>query len=732
MTPVAPSWNGKSSFGRLITAAVWLCVLLTATHPISFDGLWWELSKGRELANGSWNPTASLIVGDFRADAHWLSGTLPYLLFTLFGLPSLMWLKLGSVIATTGVLLARASKHGSTKSWLLIGAIVAAALLSARQAWEPAPVFFDTLGLITVYLATEHLSTRRIAARIAFILLLLCFWSNLGPRCVAGLPVVLYNFYRQPQKPAIGLGVAVLILGACCVTPAGWHTLLDSLIITVPQTAEHSDILTMAGWSPWWARPTAAETTAFVGLNCLYLLSIIKHPSARSLFVLIFAHLLAGASSENLPLAAIWIALVATSESMVAADLIAEPERSQSPLRGDTFRTSKKNKTPHASRPDQSTLQKLFGAGLLVFVGYMAIRPWDGCGCGIGWGVDPRLHPEAFAASLADVSLKGSAHCVGLREAGLLCWYAPYGTKPFDTPSTALLSQRLREHVLVTSDLSKGWQPPHRRSDGRWGGWWQVLKERGTTALVVPSENLKLITSLEPTIWKPLSLSAVSLVYGKASDPSCARQIVNNLSMRQFVDRGVWSYQLSSEDSTSTVEFLGSFEQTSATYRSLRLARVFRAMQMHFGALKVLNAIPKRTQDAVRDEFYENQLALGYRERIHCGRSSELRLRSSMLAVPRDITPSGVQVILNWPKVADLPADDHFLQAMLLYAKGELKMAIARLPDDCPEAIYAKALLLLESGQLRMAQSHLQELLTRFSDHRLSAMAQTLSASLVF
>ncbi len=732
MALVASNSDGKPPFRRLTTAAVWLGAVLTAVHPVSSDGLWWELSKGRAFANGSWNPTADLIAGAVGADAHWLSGALPYVLFALFGLSGLMWLKSGSVLALTGVLLVRASQPGKTQSWPVAGVMLATALLAARQAWEPVPILLDTFGLVCVYLATEHISTRRSIARFTFAVLLLSLWSNLGPRCIVGIPVALYNLYRQPQRPVVGLGFAALMLGGCCLTPAGWHTPLDSLSITVPQTAESSEILKMAGWRPWWERPASSEAIAFVGLSAAYLLSVRKHPSARSLFVLVAAHALAGASSENLPLAAVWMALVMTSASAIVADLFIESGRVQSLTRGDKSRTSSRSAGTDVNNPEQPAWQKLSCVGAMLFVGCVATRPWDGCGSGLGWGVDPRLHPEPFAASLADVSLNGSAHCVGLREAGLLSWHASDRVRPFDTPSTALLSRRLREHVLVTSDLSKSWQIPHRRSDGSWGGWWQVLKTRGTAALVVPSENLELITSLEPTIWKPLSLSAVSLVYGKAGDPGCTRQIVNNLSVRQLVDRGVWTYQLSSEDSASTFEFLTWFGEVSATYQSLRLARVFRAMQMHVGALKILHAIPGSTQDRVREEFYANQIALGYQERIHCGRSSELRLRSSLLTVPRQQTRSEVQLILNWPAFPDVPGDDRFSQAMLSYAKGDLKMALTRLPDDCPEAIYAKALLLLESGESRMAQSRLQELLTRFSDHRLSAMAQTLSASLAF
>lgn len=733
MTSVASNQDCKLPFRRLTVAAVWLCALLTAAHPVSSDGLWWELSKGREFVSGSWNPTADLIAGATAADSDWLSGAIPYLVFSQFGLSGLMLLKSGVVFAMTGLLLHRASRPDVTGSWPMIGATLVATLLSARQAWEPGSVFFDTLGLVSVYLATEQIAngTRR-GQRLIVAFLLLCLWSNFGPHCIIGLPVVLLNLYREPQKLVVGLGVAVLSLGACCLTPAGWQTLVDSLTITIPQSIEQSDILRMSGWRPWWEHPARSDAISFIVLSVTYLVNAKGNPSARLLFVLIAAHALAGASSENLPIAAIWMALVATSGPIVPAEAPTKSRRAQSFSRNDGSIASGLGETESSIRPMQPVWRTLTGAGLVLCAVYTAALPWDDCGCGLGWGVDPRLQPEAFAASLSDVSFEGNAHCVGLREAGLLSWHGAQRMRPFDTPSTALLSRRLREHVLLTGDLSQRWQIPHRRLDGSWGGWWQVLRARGTSALVVPSEDQTLIESLEPTIWKPLSLSAISLVYGKAGDPGCTRQIVDVLSVRQIVDRGVWTYQPLSENSASTVELFAGFGESSTTYQSLRLARVFRAMQMHVGSLKVLHAISGSAKHAAREEFYANQLSLGYQERIRCGRSSELRLRSSLLAVPQQQIRPLVQEILNWPAVPDVSVDERFSQALHSYVAGDLTAALARMPEDCPEAIYSKAFLLLESGEPRIAQTRLQELLAKFPDHRLSAIAQLLAESLEF
>jgi TolA-binding protein len=360
-----------------------------------------------------------------------------------------------------------------------------------------------------------------------------------------------------------------------------------------------------------------------------------------------------------------------------------------------------------------------------------ALQPWSGCGSGLGWGIDPRLSPDAFSASLQSVSLTGTAHCVGIREAGLLSWHLRNGVKAFDTPRTALLNGRLRTHVLLTSDLSKNWQIPHRRTDESWGGWWLPLLERKTTTLVVPSEDLKLITAIEPTIWKPLSLNSVSLVYGKAGDPGCTQQIVNTLSLRDFVDRGTWVYQTTSEESQTHTDLRDVIYGANTVYESLRLARVFRAMKMSVAALKVLSMLPVESNTELRQEFASNQLSLGYDERILCGRSSRFRLDAWQLTTPQSDSVSMIaQDVLNWSDTDLSQNEAPDITATRLYLSGDHRVAMQKLGAIDAETLYAKAMMLLESGQTKETEAVLQQLVNEFPGHRLTASAKSILASL--
>lgn len=719
----AQSWESRSR--KLAITGVGLATLLITIHPVAGDGLWWELNKGRAVLDGNWLPTAALIAGPTGADADWLSGVIPYTLMSIFGMSGLMALKLAAGMMMTSLLLRRTAMLESEASWPVTGIALLATLLAARQALEPGPVLLDALGFVSVFLATESLAGQQSSRPWGVALLLLILWANLGPRVIVGLLIAGPHLWCKSTRLVAGLGGVAAMLGAASLTPAGGMTLRNSLIQTWPSLLEDLAYLQAAGWQPWWQDIGTAESIAFLLLSLFALFAAYGQPSGRRLFGFLAAQFLACASAKNLPLAALWLMLSATTPA--GSRTVAFAGSRSSAMRTPPRRPAESTISA-ASVPVISRWQTVALGTVWLWVVWTATHPWSNCESGLGWGLDPRLNPDAFAASLADTSVTGNAHCVGVREAGLLSWYRPKGMQPFDTPTSALLNRRLRTHVLLTSDLSRRWQTPHRRPDGSWGGWWQTIKERGTTLLVLPAENRELITALEPTVWKPFSLNAVSLVYGMAGDPGGTGQIVKTLSLREFVDRGAWTYQLGSEAGSGHLEFFAWPGDTAAIHQSLRLARVFRAMEMHFAAFKVLQAVPRENNAAVLREFFENQWALGYRERVIAGRSSEFRFRVCLL--DHDRTANDMHERLNWTSPAETQENDPLAQAAVLYVAGDLKGALTRLPADRSESRYARAVLLLEAGQPGQAQSILKELTVPTVDPTVSVLARQLSATL--
>jgi hypothetical protein len=712
MKPTHTTQVGHSTFAKLILLCIVASALLASLHPISCSDYWWELSKGREAAAGSLFPTSKLLAGSIRAEADWASGLLFYLLVDNGGVLSLMCLKIFAALFAARLLIQQTVQRSA-----VAGVLIATSLLCARQAWEPSPLCFDTIGVLLALTLTKAVFRATSLSAFVGLLILMCCWSNLGSRSITGILITVPTLALSIRRPVAKILCIAMLLVAASLTPAGLATLPDSWTTTFPQTAESSAILSLAGWDPWWNSPLRIECVAWLLLCCLSCRQAVPGQAGNFFLVLTGTQIFAAMSPDNLPLAAMMMAYFGTQLCGTTSDRVS-----------DKVKASNKNEVriDLRTRVERLVLTVLMGA-----LATWALQPWSGCGSGLGWGIDPRLSPDAFSASLQSVSLTGTAHCVGIREAGLLSWHLRNGVKAFDTPRTALLNGRLRTHVLLTSDLSKNWQIPHRRTDESWGGWWLPLLERKTTTLVVPSEDLKLITAIEPTIWKPLSLNSVSLVYGKAGDPGCTQQIVNTLSLRDFVDRGTWVYQTTSEESQTHTDLRDVIYGANTVYESLRLARVFRAMKMSVAALKVLSMLPVESNTELRQEFASNQLSLGYDERILCGRSSRFRLDAWQLTTPQSDSVSTIaQDVLNWSNTDLSQNEAPDITATRLYLSGDHRAAMQKLGAIDAETLYAKAMILLESGQRKETEAVLQQLVNEFPGHRLTASAKSILASL--
>ena len=712
MKPTHTTQVGHSTFAKLILLCIITSAVLASLHPISCSDYWWELSKGREAATGNLFPTSKLLAGSIRPEADWASGVLFYWLFDNGGVLSLMCFKIFAALFAVRVLIQQTVHRNA-----VAGVLIAASLICARQAWEPSPLCFDTIGVLLVLALTKALFNGTSRSAFIGLLILMCCWSNLGSRSMTGILIAVPTMAVSFRRPVAKIVCITLLLLAASLTPAGPETLLNSWTTTFPPTLESSAILSLAGWDPWWSNPLRIECVAWLLLCGLSCWRAFPGQAGNFFLVLVGTQILAAMSPDNLPLAAMIMASFGTQICGTASEKISDKVK---------VSNKKEVRIDLRTRVERLVLTVLMGA-----LGTWVLQPWSGCGSGLGWGIDPRISPDAFSASLESVSLTGTAHCVGIREAGLLSWHLRKGVKAFDTPRTAFLNGRLSTHVLLTADLSRNWKVPHRRTDDSWGGWWLPLLERQTTTLVVPSEDLKLITALEPTIWKPLSLNSVSLVYGKAGDPGCTQQIVNTLSLRDFVDRGTWVYQTTSEESQTHTDLRDLIYGENTGYESLRLARIFRAMKMSVAALKVLSMLPVESNPELRQEYAGNQLSLGYEERILCGRSSRFRLDAWQLTASQSDFGSAIaQDVLNWSD-ADLSKNETLdMAAIRLYLSGDHRTALQKLGATDAETLYAKAMILLESGQTQESQAVLQQLVNEFSGHRLTASAKGILASL--
>ncbi len=699
----------------------WCCVvclaiaILIALHPISTHDFWWQLSRGRAAAGGTLAPSQVLLAGETTASADWLGGAPVFAIFSLGGISLLMGLKLlSSVVVGLDLLFVKARQRSLT-----ILAIVLLALLAARHAWEPTPLLYDAIGVTLVWSMIDRLKDHSSSGRLIILLIVMAVWANTSPLCVLGIFVGTNAMLVGSPSSSLPLTrrrrveIVAMMAAACCTTPRGLATLWDSLRILMPMLTTSASVLQSTQWRPLAFSFHKPEVLAFVLLSVAMFYTLIKIPrtSAGAALAYFVIQIIAWSSQSNLAPVSIWLTLLLLRQ--VNANQVTEaPLSKYGSLRG--------------------RVGKLLPATVVLLVAVAAIDRWPESLSRIGWGIDPTISGDEFLESVKDVRTTGSAHAVGIREAGLLCWFKPEGAKPFDTPRQALLSGRLGQNVLLHEELSTGWQIPHRREDDSWGGWWLTLKERQTTLLIVPSEDVQLIGALEPTIWKPLALSGSSLVFGIAGDPACSPRIARVLQLRKHVDQNVWHYDpVSAAGDESHCDLVGLLTGRRTFEVDLRLAKSFRAMQLTVAALRVLNPILQTDSGEVaHEEFARSQLDLGYRERLEMGQGSQLRA----FAFRETATASGTgQLAMESLAISSRPdgaVTNRMQTAVRAYAAGETDRAISELTDEHPELVYARAQLLFEAGRLGESISAYQTLVMKFPDSRLSLVGRNVLARL--
>lgn len=590
-------------------------------------------------------------------------------------------------------------------------AIVLLALLAARHAWEPTPLAFETIAVILVWSLGSRLHSQISRGWLAALLITIVVWANTGPFCVLGTLVALSSLSQnaRSQESQISIrmiiGIVLLMVVGCCLTPRGPATVWDSVRLMIPSFTTNAVFLQSTLWRSLTFTIYQPESIAFIALSIAMLCVLIRRQSSLKFLAAFFViQALAWTSQRNLAPVSIWLTLMLLRE--IQCDI-------------SEFRSSKNEVLSFG-------FTKILPSGVILLVAAAAVGRWPESTSRAGWGIDPSIDGSAFQESLQVVETSGCAHCLGIREAGMLCWFEPDGAKPFDTPRSALLSGRLRSNVLLNEDLSTGWQIPHRRVDDSWGGWWLPLRERNTTLLIVPAEDTRLVRALEPTIWKPLSLDGASLVFGIAGDPSASPQIARTLNLREHVDQNAWSYDLVSAAGTEFhLDLVGLLTGRPTLRTDLRLAKTFRAMQLNIAALRILHPVIRiGFNQTAREEFARNQIALGYNERLAMGQSSLFR----SIALSETMTDTDDLKLflesLNPPTQPDSAVVSVIRKSIAAHLSGDTNRAVNDLTDDDPELVYARYQLLVETGQFDAALTAYQTLVQKFPGSRLSVVGR--------
>ena len=708
-----------------ITAILTCLIVSTALHPISNDDFWWQLSRGRAVLKGATSPSGQLLAGDRLAEADWLGGVPFYLLYQVGGFSALMLSKLAISIGLAIWCCRQTEALSPVARQLSTIAIV----LVASVACEPSPILWDIWGLILSSALVQRLdsSGRPWFTRLQ-LGLLACTWANLAPGCVlillplvtAALHEPVTNAKSDSRRWPRGLWWEfVFVLAGLCLTPRGLFTISDSVRQLVPLIVASPAILNDSPWLPLWLGPVDGVAIGWLILSLMVVVSVVRRKPIRyGNWVLVALVISLGTwFRPNAPVLAIWLVQwLANSANCVSSTNLASPRK--------------------------LVQWSIAGASLLLAaascLGLSPLMP-SRLGWGLGRQLEHRLFAESLQPAVAGRASRNdpneSAHCMDIRSAGMLAWQGAgqdwrpsvgrFGGVGRPAPNTghprpylvlqrALVNGQLREEVLLNLELQTGWLKQHRRSDGTDGGWWLTLRGRQAGVLVTSADNVRLIESLQPTIWKPLTIDSPVIPFALAGDPRYQPRILEVASQLDFVDRGSWTYQPESASGSDILfDLTGWLTGWADPDSILRQSSVLRAMNQPLAAMRVLHPLLPISPvfRKARGELIACQLELARREFLTCGEIGEFRRQvlARLGAVPS--FAAATQTPMSEPPA--IPP-----QAIDLYLSGKPHAAAEILQKQSPAALSARAMLEWEAGRLDEAVAAWTRLQQQFPDSR--------------
>jgi len=352
----------------------------------------------------------------------------------------------------------------------------------------------------------------------------------------------------------------------------------------------------------------------------------------------------------------------------------------------------------------------------------------------LGWGIAPELDITLLNQTIDPLNYEGTAHCMDIASTGMLCWIkSNRKIQPVRTLRQALLQGRLFEELSLNEELSNGWNFQHPRSDGSWGGWWVRLKNRNCQLLLVPNGDAKTIRALYDSRWQPMSVDASVIPYGWTGEILSSPKIVELLPIKDFLNRKQWTYSLPAPSGTPECsDWWGILSGLPNPRPALLQAKTFRAMKLYTAALRVLHPLLQHYHSPeVIKEFQICQKELAYQELLETSAPSQLRLLAYDLTKTdsdRPLSQSGL--ITNLDSSASSAVSQTFQNAIQNYSRGEWEVAVSDLSANDSETLYAKAQILLESGDTENSAALFQELIQRFPQDRLAVPSQAMLDSI--
>lgn len=699
---------------RLFLLIVTASFVLT---PVAAPDIWWQLSRGQTVMADLSAPGPILTAGNPVSEADWLGGLPFFLSWMIAGFSGLMLLKFFGV----GLLLFLIMRRYEPQLQWAAFALALVTLLAANAAWQPTPRLLDCWFVFLTWIATARWSQSLTKQNAILVLLSLIAWANLAPLCLLGIGVVavvpwLSGMQTEPTvtRKQAGLMFASAVL-ALMLTPRGWFTLSDSLTQLIPGLFYAQDLLATTVWQPAFEQGLTIET---VGLGILTLVTtfyLIFYSTGwlESVAFLLFA-VPAWLNADAVPPCSIGIAL------LLGRSLVAHPYPIQL-LKAREFLS-----------PAIGRLLLIVGLFLLSWKAAAGALP--GQSQRLGWGVDPELDITLLGQAIGPLDYQGTAHCMDIASAGMLSWIkADHKIRPYLTHRQALVQGRLFDELSLNRELADGWMLQKPRITGDWGGWWVRMKERDCQLLLIPNGDSRTIRALVESRWQPMSVDAAVIPFGWSGELLSSPQIVKLLPVKEFLNRKQWTYSLPDPSGTPECsDWWGMLTGLPNLKPALLQARTFRAMKLYTAALRVLHPLLQHYDSPeVKREFELCQKELAFQEQLDTGAPSQLRLQAWQQTRQTDEFPlvqagPGFKGNHSPPDSVSQP----LASAIKQYTHGDCSQAIAALTAADSESLYAKAQLLLESGDPDAAAAVFRELIKRHPQDRLVVPSQNMLDSL--
>lgn len=621
---VRPDWGT-----RCVGLALIVLTVAIGLQPVSDPGLWWELSRGRAVLDGTITPARALCAGPMVNEADWAGGV-PWLLVFLAGGPTGF-----TFVRLTGVALIALAGWRTVES-LGVRALVAATLmLGLAPAFAPGDRWADALAGLCLFWIWPTNSLRRQALQIVLLGIL---WANLGPRSVLLLLfAATVGWHRRSWQSGLMLcGAAALGLS---LTPRGPLGLWDSFRMLAPWLRLTPGELLASDWPPLWG---TVETAALFGWGIFS--------------VLVAWRLWSTGPTLRSERAAVWCLLqtaVVWNASLIPVLL---------PWLWSILPTS--------SRPLQRWRWE--AATITLALGGLAWLHAAGCWPGqttrLGWGIAEALEPRQLADAIPP-SARGTLFAPNLHTAGIGTWVAPPTLKIWQTPRQALLTGTWRAERDRMHELRTGWDLQHPRLDGTSGGWWLPLLDRQTTLLLIPAEDHRTLQSFEPKLWKPLAIDAPIIPYAFSGTPWATPGILQTLQQRDFVESGPWQFQPASPWGNDwCVDVWGGLTGQPDLQPIRRQIGIFASLGLPIAAVRMVHGVRRVDSDRLGPELAEVQLSLAEVERKWLGQTPSFRhqvharLLGESLQVDAPLTACVTAYIQTGPQGAARawPAEDRW------------------------------------------------------------------------